>query len=130
MKELDEVAGAVDENEDSAAAGIVAEAGDDQGVKSVEGLAHVAGFEREEDAQAAGECQHGRRRMDRSSTASGRAAREAISMAEPHGRMTRNAALGQADCRSATSTSANAGLEWNGGMVACSRRLRCQAMNV
>ncbi len=68
-------------------------------------------FNSEEDAQAAGECQHGRLRVDRSSTASGRAAREAISMIEPHGRMTRNAALGHAGCRSVTSTSANAGPE-------------------
>ena len=46
---------AVDEDEDGSAAGILAETGEDFGVESVEGFAHVAGFEREEDAQAARE---------------------------------------------------------------------------
>ena len=55
VEEFEEVARTVDEDEDRAAAGIVAEAVDDFGVESVEGLAHVAGFQREEDAQAAGE---------------------------------------------------------------------------
>ena len=54
VEQFDQVVGTVDEHEDRATAGIVAEAGDNQGVKSVEGLAHVAGFQREEDTQAAG----------------------------------------------------------------------------
>ena len=108
-KQFYQSSGTVDEHEDSAAAWIVAEAGDHFGVKSVERFAHVAGFHREKNAQDAGEGQHGRRRVERRSTASGRAAREAISMIEPHGRMTRNSALGQVGCRSATRTSPNAG---------------------
>lgn len=63
MQQLEQVARAVDEDEDRTAAGIVAEARDDFGVEPVEGFAHVAGFQREEDAQAAGESQHGRRRV-------------------------------------------------------------------
>ena len=109
MQQFDEVARAVDEDEDRAAAGIVAEARDDQGMQAVEGLAHVAGFEREEDAQAAGECQHGRRRFDRSSTASGRAAREASSMTVPQGRTMRSAADGFAVAGPSNRISAKAG---------------------
>ena len=74
--------------------------------------------------------QHGLRRKVRSSPASGSAAREEISRVEPHGRMTRNAAPGQAGCRSATRNSANAGPEWVAGMLGCSRHLRCQVMKV
>ena len=53
MEEFEEIVGTVDEDEDSTAAGIVAEARDDFGVQAVEGFAHVAGCEGEEDAQAA-----------------------------------------------------------------------------
>ncbi len=63
MEEFEQVARTVDEDKHRTAAGIFAEAADDFGVEPVEGFAHVAGFQREEDAQAAGECQHGRRRV-------------------------------------------------------------------
>ena len=93
MQQFDQIAAFVGEGKDRSATRIVAKACDDFGMQSVEGLAHVTGLEREKDTQAAGECQHGRRRKVRSSTASGSAAREGISIVDPHGRMTRNAAV-------------------------------------
>lgn len=72
VKEFEQVARPVDEDEDRTAAGIFAEAVDDIGVECVEGFAHVVGFQREEDAQAAGKGQHGRRRVVMSSAASDR----------------------------------------------------------
>ncbi len=85
---------AVGEDEDGTATWILAKAAEDFGVESVEGFAHVAGFEGEEDPEAARECQHGRRRAARSSKASGKAAREAISRAAPQGSTMRNASGG------------------------------------
>ncbi len=54
MGQLEQVARSVSKNENRAAAGMVTETVDHFGVEAVEGLAHVAGFEREEDPQAAG----------------------------------------------------------------------------
>jgi hypothetical protein len=61
-------------------------------VEAVKGFAHVAGFQREEDAQAAGKSQHGRRRVWRSSAARGRVARDDTSSAVPQGSTMRRAA--------------------------------------
>ena len=116
---------AVDENEHRAAAGIIAEAFDYLGVEAVEGFSHVAGFEREEDAQAAGESQHWRRRFDRSSRANGRAAREESSIAAPHGNTIRSAA----EAGPSSKISANAG-PGSADEHEFSRRLRSQAMKV
>ena len=60
VEQLEQVAGSVGEDEDRTAAGIVTETVDHLGVETVEGFAHVAGFGREEDPQAARKCQHGR----------------------------------------------------------------------
>ena len=117
---------AVGEDEDGTATGILAKAAEDFGMESVEGFAHVAGFEGEEDPEAARECQHGRRRAARSSKASGKAAREAISRAAPQGSTMRNAS---AEAEWLTSTSANAGPERSRAGTS-SRRLRNQAMKV
>lgn len=77
-------------------------------MQSLKGLAHVAGFQGEEDPQAAGECQHGRRKVDRSSTARGSAAREATSMIAPQGSTIRRAATQSAvGCRNITSAKAD-----------------------
>ena len=92
MKELEQIPRAVDEDKHGTATWVIPEARDHFSVEAVEGLAHITGFQSEEDTKAAGERQHGRRRVDRSSAASGRAAREAISMAVPQGRMIRSEA--------------------------------------
>lgn len=80
-------------------------------MESVEGFAHVARFQREEDAQASGERQHEQRRVDRSSAASGSAAREPISMAVPQGRTIRSEAAGVPPGGCSRRTSANVGLD-------------------
>ncbi len=72
VEELELVARAVDEDEDRTATRIFTEAVDDFGMEPVERFTHVTGFQREEDAQASGESQHGRRRVVMSSAASGR----------------------------------------------------------
>ena len=73
MKQLKPVAAFVDEGEDGSVAGIFTELAGDERMEAVEAFAHVAGFEREEDAQAAGECQHARaeERWRSNSTTSG-----------------------------------------------------------
>ena len=128
VEEFEQIARAVDEDEDSTAAGIVTEAGDDLRVEPVEGLSHVAGFEGEEHAQAAGECQHGRRKAERSSAAHGRAAREATSITAPQGNEMRRAAVG-GGAGPSRKISANAGCAVPGSPGFC-RRLRNQAMKV
>lgn len=129
VEEFEEIVGTIDEDEDSTAAGIVAEARDDFGVQAVEGFPHVAGCEGEEDAQAAGKCQHGRRRVLSSSTASGRAAREPISNIAPQGRTIRSPPAGGAGSRPLSNTSANPGPSTSDGLEFW-RRFRIQAMKV
>ncbi len=120
--------GSVGEDEDRTATGIVTETVDHFGVETVEGLPHVAGFEREEDPQAAGKCQHGRRRVESSSAASGSAAREATSMTVPQGSTIRRAAEEDGGACSRITTAKG---ETPGGSDALpSRRLRSQAMKV
>ena len=72
MEKLEQVARTVDEDEDGTTPGIFTETVDDLGVESIEGFSHVAGCDREEYTKAAGEGQHGRRRVVMSSAASDR----------------------------------------------------------
>ena len=128
VEEFEEVVRAVDEDEDGTAAGIIAEARDDFGMEPVEGFSHIAGGECEEDAQAAGEGQHGRRRVVRSSAAHERAAREETSIIAPQGSEIRRAAVVVVTGPSRT-TSAKAGPATSCDMGVW-RRLRSQAMKV
>lgn len=60
VEQFDQRAGAIGESEDRAATRILAELADHQCMQAVEGLPHVAGFQRQENPQAAGESQHDR----------------------------------------------------------------------
>ena len=71
VEELNNRMRAVDKNKNRASAGIVTQSRDDQGMETVEGLAHIAGLDCQKNAEPAGKCQHGRRRFDSSSRASG-----------------------------------------------------------
>jgi len=89
VKKLDAGAGFVDEAEDGSTVGIFTELADDECVQTVEGFAHVAGFQGEEHAQTAGECQHGRvfERLRISSTTTGIWSRFKASITAPEGKM-------------------------------------------
>jgi hypothetical protein len=90
MEELEQIARAIGEGEHRAAAGIISKTRDDFGMQAIKRFAHVAGLQREEHTQAAGESQHGWRKACRSSSASGRAAREVTSTTVPHGSVRRS----------------------------------------
>ena len=128
VQEFEQIARAIDEDKNRPTAGIVAKAMKHFGVKTIERLAHVTGFKREKNTQAAGEGQHGWRRVWMSSATRGRTARDDISSAVPQGRTTRRA--GAADEGDGGSiTSANAAV--SGGRVSpLRRRFRSQEMKV